>query len=200
MRHPIAEEVDDYKAYRRCGREQRIAEQKGALKSGGLNYRFDDMNLNEIDFQEQFRRPSAVAKDPDHQFLEEPTKVSRTPSLHRTEVLDHDFARRHFDGSHEETKDTVACLSSGAERVQAKRTPPKKTRGRGHMEPVSALRNHGRHKHGQGESYDGGSDDAVTPAGPRHTGIVAPFSQVGSPQFYEVDWNPPPRRNETVGL
>lgn len=102
LRHPLAEEVDDYTAYKQCGREQRDAEKHGTLRVGCLNYRAtSEMNLSERDFQEQFRRPSAMAQ-PDYVLREEENKVSRTSSLHREEVIDFAVRTRNYDGSTED--------------------------------------------------------------------------------------------------
>lgn len=102
LRHPLAEEVDDYKAYKQCCREQRDAEQHGTLPLGSLNYRAtSDINLNERDFHEQFRRPSAKPKEPDH-LLGEEEKDSRRPSLLRQEVIDFTVKTRTYDGSTED--------------------------------------------------------------------------------------------------
>ncbi|QDS77482.1 hypothetical protein FKW77_000048 [Venturia effusa] len=103
LRHPLAEEEDDYRVYKQCCREQRDAEKKGALSLESLNYMAtSDLNLSERDFQEQFRRPSAKAKVPDHLVREE-EKVSRTPSSHRQEVIDFTMKSRTYDGSTEGT-------------------------------------------------------------------------------------------------
>jgi hypothetical protein len=209
--HPLSEEVDDYKAYKCCSREQRDAEKHGTLRLGSLNYRAtSEMNLSERDFQQQFRRPSAVAKD---RYDHEKPKVSRTPSVQRPEVVGHDFIKRHYDGSNEENEDSVNPLGAGLRHAQSKRTAPKMTRGWERMEPLTAPRNHGLRGHCRNESYYGGSDDAVGPPHPGtqiqlgilpsteqgHIGSPAITTRFGdinwnpSPRFYEVDWNPPPR-------
>lgn len=107
LRHPLAEEVDDYKAYKRCCREQRDAEKHGTLHVGSLNYRAaSEMNLNERDFQEQFRHPSAKAKEPQPDYVlplqEEESKISRKSSLHGEEVIDFAGRTRNYDGSTED--------------------------------------------------------------------------------------------------
>lgn len=103
LRHPLAEEVDDYKAYKRCCREQRDAERHDAVQLGSLNYRAtSEMNLSEKDFQEQFQSPSQKAKDEDY-VLRDGGKPSRTPSLHREEVVDFTTKMRTYDGSTEDS-------------------------------------------------------------------------------------------------
>jgi hypothetical protein len=211
MRHPLADEVDDYKAYKYCSREQRNAEKHGALRLGSLNYRTtSQMNLSEKDFQEQFRRPSDVGKD--HLHFEEP-RAGRTPSLHRMEIVaaDHQFQKRTLDGSAEETdEDFIHALGFGPRHAQNEPMPPQKHRGLTHLEPFSAL--HALHSHRRGESYDGITDETVL-AHPRtqlqsdippsveqvhnHPSMVTThFESINwnpAPHFYEVDWNPPPR-------
>jgi len=223
LRHPLAEEIDDYKAYKRCCKEQRDVEKTGALRLGSLNYRAtSQMNLSKRDFQEQFRRPSDIESDRRHP--REETRISRTPSLHRMEVTHQDFAKRHFDGSNEEiAEDFITALSDGSKHSKEKHTPPKNTRGWGHMEPVTSIRSMTSRHHRRDESYDGGGDSA--PAAP-HPGTQVPLGtvpprieqgQIGppliatrftdvnwnpSPRFHEIDWNPPlrtpPRRQSRV--
>lgn len=108
LRHPLAEEVDDYNAYKRCCREQRDAERHGTIRLGCLNYQTDkEMNLSESDFQEQFRRPSVTAKAKANDtgyVLPEGEMVSRSPSfMHRDEVTDFVSKRRTYDGSAEDS-------------------------------------------------------------------------------------------------
>lgn len=103
LRHPLAEEVDDYKAYKRCCREQRDAEMHGTFQIGSLNYRTTSgMNLSERDFEDQFRRPSQKAQDEDY-VLREEERVSRMASLHREEVFDFTYKTRTYDGSTEDS-------------------------------------------------------------------------------------------------
>jgi hypothetical protein len=96
LRHPTAEEVDDYKAYKLASREQIDYERYANLRLGSLNYMpSNEMNLSKEEFMEQFRSPSDLECAPDEGGL------SHTPSREQG------FPRRNLDGSTEENKEDV---------------------------------------------------------------------------------------------
>jgi hypothetical protein len=214
LRHPLSEEIDDYKAYKRSNREVRDAEKRGAQQRPDSLYPRPTNQLytfSEVDFGEHVRRASEMFKD---NPVEE-RKESRTPSLHRMEIVsvEHEMQKRTLDGLIEETgattnyeaKDLITPLSDRPNLNKSKRTPPKKTRGWADIEPFNVLPGSQIGRSRRGSSFDGSIDETevaeltTNPFQNRPSNILpVPMEQHHTQlavltSFRDIDWNPPTR-------